>query len=115
MYEHKNEPLISSAHFMQRIRNNFLLSVLLILGSLLIGVWGFHVLCNLSWDDALLNASMLLSGMGPVDKPPTTSGKVFASFYALYSGLLLVLATGLIISPFVHRIMHKFHCDLDQP
>jgi hypothetical protein len=81
--------------------------------SLGIGVVGYHGVGHLSWIDALLNASMILGGMGPVDPIHTTGGKLFASFYALYSGLVLIAATGILLAPFLHRLVHKFHLEKD--
>jgi len=77
--------------------------------SLFIGVSGYHFFENLPWLDALLNASMILGGMGPVDTLKTVGGKLFASFYALYSGLVLIGLMGLLLAPVFHRILHTFH------
>jgi len=74
-------------------------------------VAGYHWLGGLPWIDALLNASMILGGMGPVDPMTTATGKFFASFYALFSGLLFIGAASIIVAPFVHRIMHQLHMD----
>jgi hypothetical protein len=79
--------------------------------SLAAGVCGYHYLERLPWIDALLNASMILGGMGPVDAVKTDAGKIFASFYALYSGLALISVAGLLIAPLLHRCLHKFHID----
>ena len=74
-----------------------------------IGILGYHFVVRLPWIDSLLNASMILGGMGPVDPVKTNSGKIFASFYALFSGLFVILATGLLLAPFLHRLLHHFH------
>src|SRR5258708_1411602 len=79
--------------------------------SLFIGVPGYHVLARLSWIDSLLNASMILGGMGPVDPLPNDAAKIFASAYALFSGLVFIGILGLLLAPFVHRLMHRFHID----
>jgi hypothetical protein len=76
-----------------------------------IGVVGFHRLGKLPWIDALLNASMLLGGMGPVDKLDSSAGKIFASIYALVSGLVFIAAASVLLSPIFHRILHAFHID----
>lgn len=73
---------------------------------------GYHDLEHLSWVDSLLNASMILGGMGPVNALQTREGKVFASFYALYSGIVFLAAAGLLIAPILHRFIHKFHLDM---
>jgi hypothetical protein len=72
---------------------------------------GFHWFENLSWLDSLLNASMLLGGMGPVETPQTVVGKYFASFYALFSGVIFLVAVGVLITPLAHRLFHKFHLE----
>jgi hypothetical protein len=72
---------------------------------------GYHFLEQLPWIDALLNASMILGGMGPVDPIKTEAGKIFASCYALYSGLAIISVAGLLLAPVVHRFLHKFHLD----
>jgi len=82
-----------------------------IAGSLALGVCGYHFLERLPWIDALLNASMILGGMGPVDPVRTTGGKLFASFYALFSGLVIIGVAGLMLAPVVHRYLHKFHIE----
>lgn len=79
--------------------------------SLAVGMCGYHFLEKLPWIDALLNASMILGGMGPVDPVKTDAGKIFASFYALYSGLAIISVAGLLLAPVVHRFLHKFHVD----
>jgi hypothetical protein len=79
--------------------------------SLSIGMVGYHILEGLSWIDAFLNASMLLGGMGPVNTPVTFDGKLFAGLYALYCGLAVILATGVILAPIAHRILHRFHME----
>ena len=85
----------------------------LVLASLSIGVLGYHTLEGLAWIDALLNASMILGGMGPVDTLRTPGGKLFASLYALYSGLVLLVAAGILFAPIIHRALHRFH--LEEP
>lgn len=76
-----------------------------------IGIVGYRYIARFSWIDALLNASMILGGMGPVGEIKNDAGKVFASAYALFSGLVLISVTGMLLAPFVHRIMHRFHID----
>jgi hypothetical protein len=85
---------------------------LLVIGVALgIGVVGYHWLGELPWIDSLLNASMILGGMGPVDPLHSTAAKVFASVYALFSGLAFIGIAGLMLAPFVHRLIHKFHVE----
>lgn len=90
------------------------LSTVLLLMSLAAGMLGFMHYEHLPWRDAFLNASMLLSGMGPVDTSLSEDGKVFAGVYALYSGLVVIAVAGLLLTPAVHRVMHRVHWD-DQP
>lgn len=79
--------------------------------SLVAGILGYHYIARLSWIDSLLNASMILGGMGPLGELPTNAAKVFASIYALFSGLVFIGMLGMLLAPFVHRLMHRFHID----
>lgn len=99
--------------FLRRMAISLGLSGALIFAALFVGVAGYHWIAGLAWIDALLNASMILGGMGPVDALPHDPAKLFASFYALFSGLIFVGAVGLVISPIVHRMLHQFHIDDD--
>jgi hypothetical protein len=81
--------------------------------ALLAGVIGYHFLGGLPWIDAVLNASMILGGMGPVNAPTTDAGKLFASGYALFAGLVFIGVFAIVIAPFAHRVMHRFHIDED--
>jgi hypothetical protein len=85
----------------------------IILFSLGIGVIGYHYFESMPWIDAVLNASMILGGMGPVDTLQTSAGKIFASFYALYSGIVLLASVGVLAAPIFHRILHRFHLELE--
>lgn len=111
MYERPTHRLLPTAHFVRRIAAHVSLAVGLIAGSLFFGMAGYVWLEHLSWLDAFLNAAMLLGGMGPVDLPKTDAGKLFAGSYALYAGLLFVAVTGLLLAPFMHRLLHRFHWD----
>jgi hypothetical protein len=79
--------------------------------ALFIGIAGYHWLGELGWVDSLLNASMILGGMGPVDSLKTDAAKIFASLYALFSGIVLIGVMAIILGPSVHRVLHKFHLD----
>ena len=111
MFEHRTEPLLPRHSFALRVLGYLVLSTLVVGVALGIGVLGYHHLGGLPWIDALVNASMILGGMGPVDPIASTAGKYFASFYALFSGLLFIGAASIAVAPFVHRIMHKLHVD----
>ncbi len=112
-FERRNEPLLPRRVFYQRLLAYFAFSVLIIGGSLGIGVLGYHLTEHLSWLDSLLNASMILGGMGPVDSLKTDAGKLFASFYALFSGMVFLVAVGILMAPVVHRFLHSFHVPPD--
>lgn len=109
MYEHHKQPLASRKVFARRLALNGLVGSLLLAFSLLTGVLGYHFLEHLSWIDALLNASMILGGMGPVNEMKTAAGKVFASIYAIYAGVILLASVGILIAPIFHRFLHRFH------
>ena len=109
MYEHHTEPLASTQVFARRLAMNGLIGLLLLTFSLVIGMLGYHFLESLSWIDALLNASMILGGMGPVNQIKTDAGKIFASCYAIYSGVILLASVGILIAPIFHRFLHRFH------
>ncbi len=83
------------------------------IGSLGVGMAGYASFEGLGWCDSFLNASMLLGGMGPVDMPHTAGGKLFAGLYALYAGLVFLVATGLLLIPVFHRVLHKFHWEAE--
>jgi hypothetical protein len=112
-FEHRHQPLASREIFIRRMRRYLVLSFSIITVSLGIGVVGYHVTEGLSWLDSLLNASMILGGMGPVDPVHTIAGKWFASFYALFSGMVLLVAVGVLIAPVFHRFLHRFHLEID--
>jgi hypothetical protein len=97
--------------FARRLAANLGLAICLISASLAAGMAGYHYLGGLAWVDAFLNAAMILAGMGPVDELTSNSAKIFAGFYALYSGLLLVATAALILAPVFHRLLHKFHLE----
>jgi hypothetical protein len=109
MYEHHKQPLAKPSVFAKRLALNGLTGLLLLAFSLGIGMFGYHFLEGLSWIDSLLNASMILGGMGPVNPLQTEAGKLFASFYALYSGVVLLAAVGILATPIYHRFLHRFH------
>ena len=109
MYEHRKQPLASRKVFVQRVVTNGLIGAAMILIALGIGILGYHFFEGLSWIDSLLNASMILGGMGPVNPLQTVAGKLFASFYALFSGVVFIAAMGVLAAPIFHRFLHHFH------
>ncbi|MGH8307734.1 MAG: hypothetical protein ACRER0_05605 [Gammaproteobacteria bacterium] len=111
LYETRHQPPLSRAQFLQRMFWHFIFLQCLVILSLAIGMAGYMVYEHLAWRDAFLNSAMLLGGMGPVEPPATPGGKIFAGLYALYAGLMFLVAAGVLLAPVVHRIMHKFHWD----
>lgn len=111
MFEHKTQPLLPRRRFFARMAYSGFIALGLISLSLLIGMTGYHALEKLTWLDAFLNASMLLGGMGPVNLPVTDAGKLFAGFYALYCGLVVIVVAGIVLGPPLHRLLHRFHLE----
>ncbi|MDZ4657389.1 MAG: hypothetical protein SH868_07390 [Bythopirellula sp.] len=111
MYERIDHPLLSRQEFLWRMLLHGGAGLALLVFSLALGMIGYWYYENLSWRDGFLNAAMLMGGMGPINAPVTNGGKVFAGLYALYAGLVFLVAASLALAPVVHRIMHKFHLD----
>jgi hypothetical protein len=115
MFEHKSKPLLPKSAFALRMLRSVTLALCIIGLSLGLGVCGYHFSANLSWLDSLLNASMILTGMGPVNELHTTLAKVFASFYALFSGVIFITSVAVLLAPVFHRFLHRFHLETDEP
>jgi hypothetical protein len=111
LFERKTEKLILRKAFFYRIGTSVGIAAGIVCVSLGIGVVGYHVLERLPWIDSLLNASMILGGMGPVNQLQTAAGKLFASLYALYSGIVFLVTAGVVMAPVLHRFMHHFHLE----
>jgi hypothetical protein len=109
MYESKTQAPLPRAGFAWRLLLHVFLALGLLVASLGVGMLGYCRLERLSLLDAFLNSAMLLGGMGPVDPPATPGGKLFAGLYALYAGLVFIVAAALIFTPIAHRVLHKFH------
>ena len=109
MFEHHTQPLISKRKFIKRVEQFALYAFLLVGISWLIGILGYRLLEGLPWIDSTLNAAMILGGMGPVNELHTNAGKIFASFYALFSGIVFLVSVGVLLAPIFHRLMHQFH------
>ena len=115
MYENKKQQLAPKHVYYQRLKKNILFAAVILAASLLIGIFGYKLTVpEFDWYDSLLNASMILSGMGPVidanivlSKP----AKVFASVYAIFSGVSFLSVFSIVIAPVLHRFFHKFHLD----
>jgi hypothetical protein len=111
MYEHFKQPVIPFRAFLKRLARHLGAAIIILAASLAIGIFGYHIFAKLPWIDALLNASMILGGMGPVNTLSSTSAKLFASFYALFSGLIFLVASGVILAPVAHRLLHRFRVE----
>jgi hypothetical protein len=109
MYEHKKQPIATTATFYQRILKNILIALFIMTICLAIGVVGYHYTDNIPWIDAMHNASMILSGMGPVVEIKSEGGKLFSSAYALFSGVVFLSIVGFILAPAIHRIFHRLN------
>ena len=109
MYESGRQRPISRLHYGRRLLAHSLFALGLLVASLLAGMWGYHHWEGLGWEDAFLNAAMLLGGEGPIEDPHTRAGKLFAGLYALYSGIVFVAVAALMLAPVAHRVLHKFH------
>jgi hypothetical protein len=114
MYEDRNTAPIPRAAFLRRVARHFIASAFIIAGSLGLGMAGYSYFEKLGWCDAFLNASMLLGGEGPMQAPHTQGGKLFAGFYALYSGVVFLVVVSVVLAPVAHRVLHRFHWEPDE-
>jgi hypothetical protein len=112
-FEHRTKPVASAAEFAGRLANNVLSALLLIAVALGAGMAGYHITTGMNWVDAFLNAAMLLGGMGPVSPLDNDNAKLFAGIYALVCGLLIVITSGVILAPILHRVLHAMHAQTD--
>lgn len=111
-FEHRTQKVIPRLAFAQRLGRVMALWLLLTAAGLAIGMAGYHWIVGMDWDVAFLNAAMILSGMGPADSVGThLSARLFAGFYAIFSGLVIVIATGFVLAPIFHRVLHRFHVE----
>ena len=114
MYERKRQKLAPMTVFYQRVLKNIMIAIIILGVCLLIGITGYHYTADVNWLDSLHNASMILSGMGPVIEIKTESGKIFSSAYALFSGIVFITNIGVILAPALHRIYHRLHLEDEQ-
>jgi len=112
-FERRHQPLLPANLFRARIVAYAILSGALILFSLAVGVIGYHAIGGLPWVDSILNASMILTGMGPVDPMRTAAAKLFASAYAIFSGVAFLTSVGVLLAPLFHRFLHHFHLEVE--
>jgi hypothetical protein len=111
LLEHSSGPLLPRKAFLRRLAISLLTGIVLIFVALGIGMLGYHGFEKMSWIDAFANAAMILSGMGPLGPLSTSSGKLFAGFYALFSGIFFIAVAGIVMAPAVHRFLHRFHLE----
>lgn len=111
MFEHRHQPLISHHQWLRRVARSLRIALGVVAVSLVAGISGYHLLGHIGWVDSILEASMILAGMGPVAVMQNDAVKIFASFYALFSGFILLATSGIIMAPFLHRLLHHFHVD----
>jgi hypothetical protein len=109
--EHRSEPLLPWPKFVRRMTRSGSVGATIVLVALAIGVVGYHAFGRLGWLDALVNASMILGGMGPVDPISTVAGKLFESAYALFSGVAFLTSVGIFLAPALHRLIHRLHLE----
>ena len=114
MFERKSERLLSRREFVLRMLRSAAVALLIVASSLAAGSVGYHTFGQLPWLDSLLNASMILTGMGPVDPMRTPAGKLFATFYSLYSGVAFLSLMAVLVAPLMHRAMHRFHLEEEE-
>ena len=110
-YERRYDQLAPRSVFIERVIAALAAALGLIVVALMIGIAGYHFIAGFDWVDSLLEASMILGGMGPIKELSNESAKIFASIYALFSGLIFIGLMGIVLAPVAHRIMHKFHVD----
>ena len=111
MYESRKQVPLARPQFIKRLLGHAAFALGLIAASLAIGILGYMAFEGLTWNDAFLNSAMLLGGMGPVDPPRSDAGKLFAGLYALYAGLAFIVTAALLLTPVLHRLLHRFHWD----
>jgi len=113
MFESHRQPIANPPRYIARRLRSLGVAACILLPSLGVGVLGYHFVGQLHWIDALLNASMILTGMGPVDPMQSVAGKLFASGYALFSGVVFITTAGVLLAPVVHRVLHRFHLEIE--
>ena len=111
MFERRHEPLLPRRDYYRRLTRHALIAAAFLGTGLFIGMAGYHFIEGLTWIDAFANAAMILSGMGPLDPIKTSAGKLFAGFYAIFSGIAFLTTVAVLLAPMVHRALHRFHLE----
>ncbi len=114
MQKSRYKKLPSQKHFFSKLFKNFIFAMSLLVFSLLLGILGYHYTMHIGWIDSFLNASMILTGMGPVDRAETDVAKLFAGFYAIYSGVAFLSSVAFLFMPILHRFLQKVHLDIEE-
>jgi hypothetical protein len=114
MFEHKTQPLAPRHRFYLRLARHFCWTLLIVGFSLAMGSCGYHFIAGLDWIDSFHNASMILTGMGPLNPMPSVPAKLFSSFYALYSGVAFLTMVATLLAPVAHRFMHRLHLEFEE-
>lgn len=114
MYERRYQPLVPWRQFRRRVLNHVGIALSVIGVSLFAGMAGYRYFQGMEWIDAFLNAAMLLGGMGPIETRLTWGGKLFAGLYALYAGLVVLVAASILMAPVFHRFLHRFHLEAEE-
>ena len=112
MYENRSDPLLSRTKFVLRVLAHAAFALGIVVLAVIVGILGYHYFEGLAWIDALVESAMLLGGMGPIHQLQTVSGKLFASFYALFAGLVFLVIVGVLLAPLFHRFLHRFNLEL---
>jgi len=110
-FDHHSQPLLPRRQFVRRLARYAIYALAIIVFSLFLGMVGYHLLGRLDWIDSFLNASMILTGMGPVNPMPTAGGKLFSGLYAIYSGVIFLSVVAMMFTPIAHRLLHIFHLE----
>ena len=113
-FEHYRQPVLPLRAFLRRVSRYAAAALILVGISWVIGILGYRIFEGMAWIDAILNAAMILGGMGPVNPLQTDAGKLFAAFYALFSGIIFLVSVSVIVAPLFHRLLHQFHLEADQ-
>jgi hypothetical protein len=113
-FERHHQKLAPRTVFVKRVMRSLAIGLALLGIALMVGIAGYHWIAGLDWIDSLLEASMILGGMGPINPLATTGSKLFASAYALFSGVIFIALMGIVLAPLAHRMLHRFHLDDDE-
>ena len=111
MFERRHEPLLPRREYFRRLAWHVLIAAGILAAGLFVGMGGYHFIEGESWIDAFANAAMILSGMGPLDPIKTAAGRLFAGFYAIFSGVAFLTTIAVLLAPMVHRFLHRFHLE----